>query len=187
MHHGGTVDTKLTILHRRPSSVTHPQLARKAFDHPTYLDYRLRKMSIRNILATTAFLSSALLSARADPVPQTPDTGITGQTCTITWEEDTTGNWAQTAIELMTGDNYAMVHLTSKSLPVRMEVRTGSGWCWPSNHCGAVRRWSVLVPREHTRVCAVRSLASKECPEPGRASSSARFLMARWLILVHPF
>ena len=71
-------------------------------------------MSIRSIIATATVLSSALLGARADPVPNTPDTGITGKTCTITWAEDTTGNWGETAIELMTGDNQAMVHLTSE-------------------------------------------------------------------------
>ncbi|KZV65041.1 hypothetical protein PENSPDRAFT_668652 [Peniophora sp. CONT] len=73
-------------------------------------------MSIRSILATTAVLSGALMGARADPVPNTPDTGIAGKTCTITWAEDTTGNWGQTAIELMTGDNQAMVHLTKSTI-----------------------------------------------------------------------
>ncbi|VDC05167.1 unnamed protein product [Peniophora sp. CBMAI 1063] len=86
-------------------------------------------MSIRSILATTAVLSSALLGARADPVPNTPDTGITGKTCTITWAEDTTGNWGETAIELMTGDNQAMVHLTTVTTLDSSKTSTYSWTC----------------------------------------------------------
>lgn len=34
-------------------------------------------------------------------------------TCSITWDADTTGKWTTMAIELMTGSNEDMVHLTS--------------------------------------------------------------------------
>ncbi|KDQ61813.1 hypothetical protein JAAARDRAFT_55139 [Jaapia argillacea MUCL 33604] len=70
-------------------------------------------------LATfTALLasSSLLLAVRADPTPTAPGPGDSfneGQQCSITWTPDTTGTWKTMSIELMTGDNFNMVHLTT--------------------------------------------------------------------------
>ena len=64
------------------------------------------------ILAT--ILAASLV--RADVVPTGPAPGDIfneGTTCNIAWTADTTGAWKTTNIELMTGDNLNMVHLTS--------------------------------------------------------------------------
>ncbi|KAF9224124.1 hypothetical protein BS17DRAFT_780507 [Gyrodon lividus] len=61
-------------------------------------------------------LTAAALYVRADPNPTNPGPGdvfIQGQTCTITWDADTTGLWKNMSIELMTGDNFNMVYLTT--------------------------------------------------------------------------
>lgn len=67
------------------------------------------------------FVLPALLSlvtlVSADPDPQEPGPGAVfneGATCHIAWGADTTGAWKSMAIELMTGDNWNMVHLTSE-------------------------------------------------------------------------
>lgn len=66
------------------------------------------------------FVLPALLSlvtlVSADPDPQEPGPGAVfneGATCHIAWGADTTGAWKSMAIELMTGDNWNMVHLTT--------------------------------------------------------------------------
>lgn len=62
-------------------------------------------------------LASPLL-VRADVTPAEPAPGASfnaGSSCTITWIGDkaSTTIWKNMAIELMTGDNYDMVHLTT--------------------------------------------------------------------------
>ena len=52
----------------------------------------------------------------ADPTPITPGPGavfIEGQTCSTSWQVDPSGLWTTMVIELMTGDNFNMVHLMS--------------------------------------------------------------------------
>ncbi|KIK84663.1 hypothetical protein PAXRUDRAFT_152858 [Paxillus rubicundulus Ve08.2h10] len=56
------------------------------------------------------------MNARADPNPTNPGPGdvfIQGQPCTIAWDADSTGLWRNMTIELMTGDNFNMVDLTT--------------------------------------------------------------------------
>jgi len=65
-------------------------------------------LAVASVLAL-AWASSAL----ADPSPLTPATGIEGGPCLISWTPDTTGTWTETNIELMTGSNQAMIHLTT--------------------------------------------------------------------------
>lgn len=74
--------------------------------------------------STTTVTLSALLSlaavqlVHADPTPSEPAPGevfTEGQTCHIAWSADTTGEWKSMDIELMTGPNDNMVHLTSAS------------------------------------------------------------------------
>ena len=58
-----------------------------------------------------------ILSALADPVPDAPAPGDSfneGSTCHIGWTADTSGTWKTMNIELMTGDNFNMVQLTSE-------------------------------------------------------------------------
>ncbi len=53
---------------------------------------------------------------RADPTPSAPGPGDVfkqGDQCTITWDADTSGVWKEMNIELMTGNNWEMVHITS--------------------------------------------------------------------------
>lgn len=69
-------------------------------------------------LFALATLAATFGAVRADPNPLEPsDTSVyrVGQKCHITWGLDTTGDWKKMSIELMTGDNYNMVHLTSSS------------------------------------------------------------------------
>src|SRR6266851_10420878 len=64
---------------------------------------------------STLFLSIALV-ALADVTPTNPGPGQgcqAGAACPISWTPDTTGTWKTLNIELMTGDNNNMVHLTS--------------------------------------------------------------------------
>ncbi|KAG8949975.1 hypothetical protein FRC04_008054 [Tulasnella sp. 424] len=63
---------------------------------------------------TSAFVLAALASkALADPSPLTPTTSNVGGDCVISWSADTTGKWTQTNIQLMTGDNWNMVPITT--------------------------------------------------------------------------
>ncbi|KII85980.1 hypothetical protein PLICRDRAFT_165575 [Plicaturopsis crispa FD-325 SS-3] len=70
------------------------------------------------MFALTALFASSLLLAgvRADPNPSEPSPGDVfnqGATCHIAWDVDTTGTWKTMNIELMTGSNTGMVHLTT--------------------------------------------------------------------------
>ncbi|KAG6818646.1 hypothetical protein H0H93_003181 [Arthromyces matolae] len=76
----------------------------------------LLKMFTR--LALTAFLASTSFLVRADVTPSDPGPGVVyqvGGTCHIAWDKDSTSAtaWQNMAIELMTGDNYNMIHLTT--------------------------------------------------------------------------
>lgn len=64
---------------------------------------------------STLFLSIALV-ALADVTPTDPSPGQVfqaGAACAIAWNPDTTGTWKTLNIELMTGDNNNMIHLTT--------------------------------------------------------------------------
>ncbi|KAI0675569.1 hypothetical protein C8Q78DRAFT_332367 [Trametes maxima] len=61
-------------------------------------------------------LVAGAVVVRADPTPTAPGPGDVfkqGGQCTFTWDVDTTGTWKQMNVELMTGDNWNMVHLTT--------------------------------------------------------------------------
>ncbi len=67
-------------------------------------------------LVLPTFILSAVLVALADPTPSEPGPGEIfneGSTCHIAWTPDASGVWKTLNIELMTGDNLNMVHLTS--------------------------------------------------------------------------
>jgi len=71
-----------------------------------------------------ALLAAVLASAafvRADPTPSDPSPGDVfneGANCHIDWDVDPTGLWTVMNIELMSGNNYEMVYMTSKSCTV---------------------------------------------------------------------
>ncbi|PSR73085.1 hypothetical protein PHLCEN_2v11055 [Hermanssonia centrifuga] len=63
-----------------------------------------------------ATLLAAVAIARADPNPSEPGPGDVyneGAQCHISWDPDTTGTWKTMNIELMTGSNTGMVHITT--------------------------------------------------------------------------
>jgi len=69
-------------------------------------------------LAFTILLTAFL--ARADVVPTVPGPGViytTGGVCHVEWDgdKDSSTVWKDMSIELMSGSNFDMVHLTSKS------------------------------------------------------------------------
>ena len=69
------------------------------------------------VFGVFALLAFSLVPAvLADPVPTTPAPGdkfTQGDKCTFSWVPDTTGKWKVMNVELMTGDNFNMIHLTS--------------------------------------------------------------------------
>ena len=72
-----------------------------------------------------AFVLSLALAALADPVPSTPNPGAVyneGSNCDVGWTPDSTGQWKTMNIQLMTGDNFQMVPLTSPSYCIYFQV-----------------------------------------------------------------
>jgi hypothetical protein len=78
---------------------------------------------IRNMLSRISvfagFVLSAALVARADVTPSEPGPGSVynaGSTCTVSWEgdKDSTTAWKDMSIQLMTGNNFEMIHLSSE-------------------------------------------------------------------------
>ncbi|KAG6824414.1 hypothetical protein H0H92_006941 [Tricholoma furcatifolium] len=72
---------------------------------------------------------------QADVFPDYPagDLQTTGQTCRIAWQGDTnsTTAWKDMTIELMTGDNYDMVHLTTVATGQDGTVDGSYSWTCP--------------------------------------------------------
>ena len=69
--------------------------------------------------AVAAVLAGSAL-VRAEPVPSAPGPGDVfrqGEQCSITWTPDAAGVWKEMNIQLMTGDNFNMVHISSTSCP----------------------------------------------------------------------
>ncbi|TBU33998.1 hypothetical protein BD309DRAFT_969427 [Dichomitus squalens] len=65
--------------------------------------------------ALAALIANAAF-ARAEVVPTAPGPGDVfkqGGQCTFTWTPDTTGVWKQMNVELMSGDNWQMSHITT--------------------------------------------------------------------------
>jgi len=83
-------------------------------------------------LATAAFLASAILT-RADPNPTAPGPGAVfneGSQCTISWDADSSGAWKTMNIQLMTGDNFNMIPLTTVAT-VDGTTATSNSWTCP--------------------------------------------------------
>jgi len=63
-------------------------------------------------LALVTLLAATVVQAAV--VPLTPGPGNEGATCTVSWQGDAASTeWGSMAIQLMTGDNLNMVHLTT--------------------------------------------------------------------------
>lgn len=73
------------------------------------------------MLSTTTLIALALAgAAMADVTPTGPsgsDVFKEGESCKIEWTGDVSGDWAGMAIQLMSGDNFQMVPVTSTFLP----------------------------------------------------------------------
>ena len=101
--------------------------------------------------AFSTFVLSFALAALADVTPTEPGPGDVfqqGGSCTIGWNPDQTGTWKELNIELMTGDNFNMVHLTSPSYCIYF---SSDGRLTPfSTSCRYRRRyhlpWYILLP-----------------------------------------
>ncbi|KAL4062499.1 hypothetical protein V8B97DRAFT_270595 [Scleroderma yunnanense] len=65
---------------------------------------------------TVLLAAVSIVCVRADPIPTAPGPGdvfIEGQTCFTSWQVDPSGLWKTMVIDLMTGDNYNMLHLAT--------------------------------------------------------------------------
>ncbi|KAG8936010.1 hypothetical protein FRC02_005206 [Tulasnella sp. 418] len=89
------------------------------------------------ILATFALVSGVV----AQPSPLTPSTANEGAPCVITWEPDTTGEWKETNIQLMTGDNINMLHITTVTTLDTTKPAPDNTFTWP---CPAVNPNSLI-------------------------------------------
>ena len=103
---GGLVLYSFSLIYSTPIAFSHSKT------HHTMLAY----VGLAVLIAGSALV-------RADPVPTAPGPGdvfkVGGQ-CSFTWTADTTGTWKEMNVELMSGSNFQMNHITSKSLLSRM-------------------------------------------------------------------
>lgn len=68
------------------------------------------KVTVAGMVAIVA----GVVSAAPNPTePSSASVFKVGDVCTIKWDADSTGKWKAMNIELMTGDNFSMVHLTT--------------------------------------------------------------------------
>lgn len=78
----------------------------------------LKKIALMMFKAALLVSFIPVLRVLAGAVPTAPAPGDTfneGSTCTVSWTPDTTGEWKTMNIELMSGDNFNMLHLTSEA------------------------------------------------------------------------
>ena len=74
-----------------------------------------------NLLAAHNVANAAAAPAAGGVTPTAPgpsDVFKEGSDCVFKWTPDTSGQWKETNVELMTGDNFHMVHITSESCSV---------------------------------------------------------------------
>ncbi|KAF7317869.1 hypothetical protein MKEN_00874800 [Mycena kentingensis (nom. inval.)] len=81
--------------------------------------FKYRPQSSQKAMFTSLLLAASVFAlSRADTIPNEPSPGAifnAGQNCHIGWDGDanSTTAWANMAIELMTGPNQAMIHITT--------------------------------------------------------------------------
>jgi len=85
------------------------------------------------MLAASSLAALALAySVAGMPSPLTPTPSPAGGNCVISWTPDPTGTWTQTNIELMSGDNQQMVHLTTvTTIDTTSATTTSFTWTCP--------------------------------------------------------
>ena len=97
---GGLVLYSFSLIYSTPIAFSHSKT------HHTLLAY----VGLAVLIAGSALV-------RADPVPTAPGPGdvfkVGGQ-CSFTWTADTTGTWKEMTVELMSGSNFQMNHITSE-------------------------------------------------------------------------
>lgn len=88
-----------------------------------------------NMFAGQGLVRAAAATTPGMVIPTAPGPGDVfkqGGDCTLSWTPDPSGTWKQTDVELMTGDNFNMVFITSTSLHTaraRCEMDNGCGRC----------------------------------------------------------
>jgi hypothetical protein len=112
---------------------------------------------------TAVLASSAVLLSNAIVTPNAPGPGDSfnqGTKCSLSWAGDTvsTTAWANMAIELMTGKNEAMVHVTSQL------------YFAPAPICHLTIRIAVATGQDGTK----EGSFSYDCPEVGQLNSRRR-------------
>ncbi|KAG8914604.1 hypothetical protein FRC01_003993, partial [Tulasnella sp. 417] len=81
---------------------------------------------------TSAIVLALVSKALADPAPLTPPTTPVGGDCVISWTPDATGAWKETNIQLMTGDNWNMVPITTiATVDTTSAAATSYTWTCP--------------------------------------------------------
>lgn len=108
--------------------------------------------------ALPAFVLSLALAVLAEPAPLIPDPGHIyneGSTCEIGWTPDPTGLWKTMNIQLMTGNNFQMVPLTSSSSCIFLRARLMIDLC-PSLIHQLSPRSMVPAPPVHSAIPVLR-------------------------------
>jgi hypothetical protein len=91
---------------------------------------------LASLILTVTTLLAVFVKADINPLAPAPgDIFDEGTTCHIAWTVDTSGLWKTTNIELMTGNNFDMIFLTSaytcafsEDLPYFTPSRSHCGW-----------------------------------------------------------
>ena len=91
------------------------------------------------VYAGLAALVAGSALVRAEVVPTAPGPGDVfqdGGKCTFTWTADTTGTWKTMNVEIMSGSNLVMNHITSASRPSMLRLQhelicVASSCCYP--------------------------------------------------------
>ena len=105
--------------------------------------------------ALVALVANAMF-VHAEVVPTAPGPGDVfkqGDQCTFTWTPDSTGTWKQMNVELMSGNNWQMSHITSMFFFSRFTERALMHVC------------SVAVATNLDGTDATKATFSYNCPE----------------------
>jgi hypothetical protein len=98
-------------------------------------------------------LAASIYLVRADVNPSTPNTANAGSTCVVQWSADTnsTSNWANMTIELMTGSNFDMVFMTTVSTDLDGTKDGQFSWTCPQvDPYSAIYFYQFVSPSEVT-------------------------------------
>ncbi|CAE6394293.1 unnamed protein product [Rhizoctonia solani] len=91
-----------------------------------------------------ALVAGAVAGVVAAPNPTEPSGSSVfnaGQQCTIKWDADATGSWKDMNIQLMTGDNWNMIHITTIAQNIDATDATKNTYSYP---CPEVTPYSTI-------------------------------------------